>query len=175
MSVPARPPFDVECAAVLARLPEFPPLTVESLDAIRRPPPGFEPPTDHDLARDGLFDVRRRTVPGPSGAPEVELVVCRPMTASTPRPVVYHVHGGGMISGTPPPGAGAGARLGAGPGTRRRLGGLPARARDAVSGAGGGLLRGSAVARGARCRHRRRRRPRRRRRGERGRWVGCCS
>jgi acetyl esterase/lipase len=96
-----RPPFDRQCAEVLARLPEFPPLTVESLEAIRRPPPGFAPPTDADLARGGSFDVSRRTVPGPAGAPDVELVVCRPVTVSSPRPVVYHAHGGGMFSGSP--------------------------------------------------------------------------
>ena len=96
-----RPPFDRQCAEVLARLPDFPPLTVESLDAVRRPPPGFDPPTDDDLARGGRFDVSRLTVPGPRGAPDVELVVCRPVGPSSARPIVYHAHGGGMISGTP--------------------------------------------------------------------------
>jgi acetyl esterase/lipase len=96
-----RPPFDRQCAEVLARLPEFPPLTVESLDAVRRPPPGFAPPTDDDLARGGRFAVSRRTVPGPAGAPDVELVVCRQVTESSPRPVVFHAHGGGMVSGVP--------------------------------------------------------------------------
>ena len=64
-----RPPFDRQCAEVLARLPEFPPFTVESLDAIRRPPPGFDPPTDADLARGGRFDVSRRSVPNPRARP----------------------------------------------------------------------------------------------------------
>jgi hypothetical protein len=72
------PPFDPECAAVLAGLPPSPPLTRESLATIRQPPPGFAPPTDEQLAASGVFEVETRSVPGPPGAPDVALTICRP-------------------------------------------------------------------------------------------------
>jgi acetyl esterase/lipase len=94
------PPFDPELAAALD-------LTAEAL------PPGFPPeaipevraslllpsPTDEHLRRGGAFEVEERTVPGPAGAPEVSLLICRPADASAPLPAVYHTHGGGMIVG----------------------------------------------------------------------------
>ncbi|MER6025802.1 alpha/beta hydrolase [Streptomyces sp. NPDC001851] len=55
-----------------------------------------------DLTLDGAFEAEDRTVPGPAGAPDVPLLLCRPVrTGSTaPLPVLYHVHGGGMMLGT---------------------------------------------------------------------------
>jgi acetyl esterase/lipase len=93
------PPFDPECAAVLVGLPPFPPLTRESLAAIRQPPPGFQPPTDAQLAASGVFEVETRSVPGPPGAPDVALTICRPTGLPSARPAIYSVHGGGMIGG----------------------------------------------------------------------------
>lgn len=69
------PPFDPECAAVLARLPAFPALDLESITAIRRPPPGFEPPSDEELTRAGAFTVEDRFAPAREGAPQVSLLV----------------------------------------------------------------------------------------------------
>lgn len=40
-------------------------------------------------------------MPGPVGAPEISLLICRPTASArpTPLPVIYHVHGGGMVIG----------------------------------------------------------------------------
>lgn len=47
-------------------------------------------------------DVVRRdvTVPGPAGAPDVGLVIYTP-PGSGPFPCIYHMHGGGYVSGSP--------------------------------------------------------------------------
>jgi acetyl esterase/lipase len=93
------PPYDPECGAVLASLPPFPPLTVEAIPFLRAAE--FIPrPTNEDLARGGAFTVEERTVPGPVGAPDVDLIICRPTAAAGPVPALYGIHGGGMISGT---------------------------------------------------------------------------
>jgi acetyl esterase/lipase len=54
-----------------------------------------------DLTMDGAFEVTEPTAPGPGGAPGVPLLVCRPAApaAGTGRPLLYHVHGGGMVLG----------------------------------------------------------------------------
>jgi acetyl esterase/lipase len=93
------PPYDPECGAVLAGLPPFPPLTVEAIPFLRAAE--FIPrPTNDDLARGGAFTVEERTVPGPEGAPDVALIICRPAVAAGPVPALYFTHGGGMIAGT---------------------------------------------------------------------------
>jgi len=71
----------------------FPPISRETLPAVRAswvPPPVLGAPAP---------SVTVRQVPGPPGAPAVavELIGARP--ASTPRPAILHIHGGGMISG----------------------------------------------------------------------------
>jgi acetyl esterase/lipase len=60
----------------------------------------FAPPTNEELACGDLFEVDERSVPGPPGAPEVPVLICRPTTATEPRPIVYNIHGGGMVAGT---------------------------------------------------------------------------
>jgi acetyl esterase/lipase len=95
------PPFDPELAAVLAAIAEFlpPALTVDMIPALRQPNPALPAPTDEELARGGAFTVEERAVPGPEGAPDVSLLICRPTGASTPTAAIYHIHGGGMIIG----------------------------------------------------------------------------
>ena len=95
------PPFDPECATVLEAMAEFlpPALTPEMIPLLRQPNPALPAPTDEELARDGAFTVETRQVPGPEGAPDVSLLICRPTSVAGPVPVVYHTHGGGMIIG----------------------------------------------------------------------------
>lgn len=93
------PPYDPECGAVLAQLPAFPPLTVEAIPFLRAA--DFIPrPTNEELSRGGAFSVEERHVPGPEGAPDVELLICRPTPAGVPVPALYFTHGGGMIAGS---------------------------------------------------------------------------
>ena len=73
------PPYDPECGAVLATLPSFPPLTLDSIPAMRAGAAAYMPrPTNEELARGGAYSVEERTVPGPPGAPDVALIICRP-------------------------------------------------------------------------------------------------
>jgi len=92
-------PFDPEVGAALAALGGFPPLTPALIPVMRQGLPGRVPPTDEDLARGGAFSVEERSVPGPDGAPDVSLLVCRPTGVTTPLGAVYWIHGGGMIIG----------------------------------------------------------------------------
>ena len=94
-------PFDRECAEALASVAEFipPSLTPEMIPLLRQPNPAMPAPTNEDLQRGGAFTVEERSVGGPEGAPDVPLLICRPTSATTPLPVIYYIHGGGMIIG----------------------------------------------------------------------------
>ncbi|MCM3926479.1 alpha/beta hydrolase, partial [Frankia sp. AiPs1] len=94
------PPFDPELAAALEPLAKFltPSITAEMLPRLRAASAAPSVP-DEELHRGGAFTVQELSVPGPAGAPEVGLLVCRPSAAATPAAVVYHIHGGGMIMG----------------------------------------------------------------------------
>jgi acetyl esterase/lipase len=95
------PPLDPECGAVLAGLPDFPALTADTIPDMRAGMAAILPqPTDEDLARGGAYTVEERIVPGPAGAPDIALVICRPTSSADPVPVLYLTHGGGMIVGT---------------------------------------------------------------------------
>jgi acetyl esterase/lipase len=94
------PPFDPELAAALDVIGEHlpPALTAEMIQPMRAGSL-LADLTDEDLARDGAFTVARRTVPGPAGAPGVELLILTPSGATGPLPGIYHTHGGGMVLG----------------------------------------------------------------------------
>ncbi|MFH8662363.1 alpha/beta hydrolase [Streptomyces afghaniensis] len=98
------PPFDPELAAQLGAINEWlpPTITPEMIPAGREPHIGsLAPPTNEELACEGLFEVEERAAPGPPGAPEVPLLICRPTGVTGSRPIVYNIHGGGMVTGTP--------------------------------------------------------------------------
>src|SRR3989442_15252304 len=99
-SVP--PPFDPELAAALELIKDIvsPGMTMEEIDGVRQGL-GVQLLEGLDLTMDGAFEVEDRTVPGPEGAPEISLLICRPTVPATagPLPVIYHVHGGGMVIG----------------------------------------------------------------------------
>ncbi|MEV4225440.1 alpha/beta hydrolase [Nonomuraea sp. NPDC049725] len=98
------PPFDPELDAALTVLRRQIPTTVPSLDMIpalrRQAAEWAPPPSNEQISRDGAFVVTERTAPGPAGAPEIPLLICRPAEAATPVAAVYYIHGGGMIGGT---------------------------------------------------------------------------
>ncbi|MFE7275774.1 alpha/beta hydrolase [Streptomyces sp. NPDC057623] len=97
------PPFDPELAAHLEAIHEAlpPTITPDMIPAGRQMNGGsFVPPTNEELACDGLFEVEERVVPGPPDAPDVALLICRPTSAADRRPIVYSIHGGGMVAGS---------------------------------------------------------------------------
>src|SRR4051812_8151676 len=94
------PPFDPECAVALEQFAEAfsAPLTAELIPVLRQSP--LTPrPSDDDLRRGGAFTLEERSVPGPEGAPEVSLLICRPTAATGPTAAMYFAHGGGMVVG----------------------------------------------------------------------------
>jgi acetyl esterase/lipase len=98
---PPPPPFDPELAAGLAALDPglLRPLTRDLLPAKRAADALAPPPTDDELSQDGRYEVSERAIPGPPGAPDLSLLICRPIGAPTPAPAMYGIHGGGMIGG----------------------------------------------------------------------------
>ncbi|MEH0416675.1 alpha/beta hydrolase [Streptomyces sp. B21-083] len=96
------PPFDPELAAVLEMIKDTlpPQLTMDEIETVRNGP-GIEMLADLDLTLGGAFEVEDRIVPGPENAPDISLLICRPVAPATdgPLPVIYHVHGGGMVLG----------------------------------------------------------------------------
>ncbi|MCZ0985440.1 alpha/beta hydrolase [Streptomyces diastatochromogenes] len=100
--VPPPPPFDPELAAALELIKDqiSPGFTLEEIPAVREGA-GIELLAQLDLTLGGAFVAEDRTVPGPAGAPEISLLICRPTAAdpAVPLPVIYHVHGGGMVLG----------------------------------------------------------------------------
>ncbi|MEU8761476.1 alpha/beta hydrolase fold domain-containing protein [Streptomyces sp. NPDC048659] len=96
------PPFDPELGAALAALGEGArePYTPGNLAArLARDAAARPRPTVHELRADGRFDVVELRVPGPPGAPELTLVSARPTGTTGPLPLLYYLHGGGMIMG----------------------------------------------------------------------------
>ncbi|MGW7438553.1 alpha/beta hydrolase [Streptomyces sp. NPDC054849] len=96
------PPFDPELAVALdalgdeARAPFTPENLVARLekDAAARPRPSVG-----DLRADGRFEVDELRVPGAPGDPDVTLVSARPAGLTGTLPLLYYMHGGGMIMG----------------------------------------------------------------------------
>lgn len=96
------PPFDPELAGALELIKDVisPGLTFEEIPDVRQGP-GIRMLAELDLTMGGTFEVEDRAVPGPEGEPGISLLICRPAAPATAgaRPVIYHVHGGGMVIG----------------------------------------------------------------------------
>ncbi|GAA2535413.1 alpha/beta hydrolase [Winogradskya humida] len=95
------PPFDPELAAALNAVADQMPssVTPELIPLMRQGGGALAQLADVDLTRDGRFTIEDRTVPGPDGAPDISLLICRPTQATGTLGCVYHTHGGGMIVG----------------------------------------------------------------------------
>jgi acetyl esterase/lipase len=94
--VAAHPPIDPEVVAALAAL-DAPPL--RTLADVARRRAGDPLPDRELLRRGGEIVVEDRTIPGPEGAPDLEITVLTPATGPT-GPAVYYIHGGGMMLGS---------------------------------------------------------------------------
>ncbi|MFJ7592179.1 alpha/beta hydrolase [Streptomyces sp. NPDC097617] len=92
------PPFDPELNVVLASLGDAvrEPLTPENLAAVQRRDLATRPrPTVRDLRADGLFEVAEVRVAGR----DATLLSARPAGLTGPLPLLYYMHGGGMVLG----------------------------------------------------------------------------
>ncbi|MFF3951562.1 alpha/beta hydrolase fold domain-containing protein [Streptomyces sp. NPDC001902] len=79
----------------------WPNLTISSSRRQRRSRlqgiPGVEPT---DLTVNGTVNVSERQVAGPEGAPDITLLILSPAAGGSDLAGIYHIHGGGMVSGT---------------------------------------------------------------------------
>src|SRR3954471_12048612 len=99
---PTPPPFDPELSAALDMIRDVvsPGFTPDEIETARQGA-GIQLLSDFDVTVDGAFEAEDRVVPGPAGEPDISLLICRPASpaAAGPLPVLYHVHGGGMVLG----------------------------------------------------------------------------
>lgn len=92
-------PFDPEIAPVLQGMPAAAPiLSVEGIPSLRRGA-GMIAPSIADPLAGRAIDVEDHRIPGPPGAPEIEVTVLRPRRQTDAVPGLYNIHGGGMIMG----------------------------------------------------------------------------
>ena len=96
-ATPIRPPFDRDVAHALATRDDI--VTSLQEDQIYELRTKVLAPTESELTLDGLFDLTEHEVLGPD-ANTLDVVLLRPRSAATPSPVIYHVHGGGLVVGT---------------------------------------------------------------------------
>lgn len=93
------PPFDVELAAVLAVVGEMlpPTITPEMIAPFRAG--GLAATPIADLIGDRPIEHVERTIPGPSGAPDLTVSIFRRTDHVATGPGIFYAHGGGMIIG----------------------------------------------------------------------------
>jgi acetyl esterase/lipase len=94
-----RPPFDPDVEAALREHRDLvvTSLSPDQIQALRR---RAVPPDERAVTRDGEFARSVHRAAGPPGSPAVTLVLLRPTGTPGPRPVLYHLHGGGLVTGT---------------------------------------------------------------------------
>ncbi len=97
-------PFDPELAATLAGFPVDPdasPLSRESLPAHRAGMNAMAQ-TVAEVIGTRPVEFEDRLIPGPAGAPDLEVTLLRPAGSGPhqPLPALYNIHGGGMIMGS---------------------------------------------------------------------------
>ncbi|SNT53727.1 Acetyl esterase/lipase [Actinacidiphila glaucinigra] len=98
------PPFDPALAPALHEINKIlPPDAFTDFAFVERTRRGAigssTPAPEEAFTKGGTYAVEERTVPGPQGAPDISLLICLPTAASAPTPVLYHIHGGGMMTG----------------------------------------------------------------------------
>jgi acetyl esterase/lipase len=86
---------DPELRAVLDVLPTVQ-ITLEMLPAVREA--GL--PLQIDTAGVDASEAARRKVPGPAGAPDVEVAIYTPRRRAGTLPCIFHIHGGGYVAGS---------------------------------------------------------------------------
>ncbi|WP_226532370.1 alpha/beta hydrolase [Microbacterium paraoxydans] len=103
MTAPLPVPYDPELVAGLdafVGMVEIIPLRADTIHANRAHFATIIPPLAAQAAgREVVWE--DRVIPGPLGAPDIEITIVRPArAASVPAPAVLSIHGGGMVLGT---------------------------------------------------------------------------
>jgi triacylglycerol lipase len=96
MSMTTRHLIDPELVAAIDALP-MGNLDATSLPVTRAAMAAMVAPLE-TYGREGIA-TERRSIPGPDGAPDVEVLIYRPPAAARPRPVYLNIHGGGYVMG----------------------------------------------------------------------------
>lgn len=94
---PRRVPYDPELQPAIDAFPTPPPGAL-TLDMIVGSRALFDPAPELDL-RDGLIETVDHTVAGADGAPDIGVTVFRRSDHRPARPLLYVIHGGGMVVG----------------------------------------------------------------------------
>lgn len=92
--------IDPELAVGLAAFPPFEELSAETLLQMRAMMSELARVQIAETPRDGVT-FTQETVPGPSGAPGVRVLLYRPANAHALMPAFLHIHGGGLVLGSP--------------------------------------------------------------------------
>lgn len=96
----SHPPFDPELYSVLPKIIEKLniPLTPDCIGKAREATASGSL-TDDQIRRGGAFYFEERDIPGLEGTPNISVIICRPTATLGPHPVIYNIHGGGMVAG----------------------------------------------------------------------------
>ena len=95
----AHPPYDAELVPALDAISrQNSPIPTADLRARRIACAALSPSVE-TLQRNGAFEINERRIAGPSGAPDLSVLICRPADVGTRAPAIYYVHGGGMVMG----------------------------------------------------------------------------
>ncbi|SDD69935.1 alpha/beta hydrolase [Glycomyces harbinensis] len=98
MTAPNRPPFAPEIEQALSRRAD---LTVSLRpDEIPQLRSRAATANEEDFTRDGEFHLSRHRARDPRTGASPDVVLLRPRDRPEPVPVLYHVHGGGLVAGT---------------------------------------------------------------------------
>lgn len=93
----ARPPFDPDVAEAIATRSDL--VTSLTYEGIFRLRDAAVRPDEAAMTLNGRFELTRHTVFGPDGN-DLTIVLLRPVNRQEAIPVIYHVHGGGLVVGT---------------------------------------------------------------------------
>lgn len=55
--------------------------------------------SDEDIMRNGNFTFEEIKIPSLNKTPDIPIIVCKPTATKGPYPVIYSIHGGGMVAG----------------------------------------------------------------------------